>query len=129
MQIGKWPQFRILGSSLTLLAQERQGFLGLQVETFKENLLNSKTLKLAGYISVFPKLEFFCFRGYPFRQKKYHPFTQILHFTTLQSMMNAKLSPHRFWPCHENGLIKTIKTIPHNLYVSFKSPSLYCGLG
>ena len=43
-------------------------------------------------------------------------------------MMNAKLSPHRFWPCHENGLIKTIQTIPHNLYLSFKSASLYCGL-
>ena len=42
--------------------------------------------------------------------------------------MNAKLSPHRFWPCHENGLIKTIPTIPHNLYVSFKLTSLYSGL-
>ena len=50
-------------------------------------------------------------------------------YTTLQSLMNAKLSPHRFWPFHENGLIKTIQTIPHNLYVSFKSASLYCGLG
>ena len=49
--------------------------------------------------------------------------------TTLQSLMNTKLSPHRFWPCHESGLIKTIQTIPHNLYVSFKSASLYCGLG
>ena len=48
--------------------------------------------------------------------------------TTLQSMMNAKLSPHRFWPCHENGLIETIQTIPHNPYVSFKSTSLCCGL-
>ena len=37
------------------------------------------------------------------------------HFTTFQSVMNAKLSLHRFWPCHENGLIKTILTIPHNL--------------
>ena len=35
--------------------------------------------------------------------------------TTLQSKVNAKLSPHRFWPCHENGLIKTIQTITHNL--------------
>ena len=43
-------------------------------------------------------------------------------------MMNAKLSLHVFWHCHENGLIKTIQTIPHNLYVSFKSASLYCGL-
>ena len=43
--------------------------------------------------------------------------------------MNTKLSQHRFWPCHENGLIKTIRTIPHNLYVSFKLASLYCGLG
>ena len=34
--------------------------------------------------------------------------------TTLQSMMNAKLSLHRFWPCHETGLIETIQTIPHN---------------
>ena len=42
--------------------------------------------------------------------------------------MNAKLSPHRFWPCHENGLIKTIQTIPHNLYVSFKFSSVYYGL-
>ena len=48
--------------------------------------------------------------------------------TTLQSLMNTKLSLHRFWPCHENGLIKTIQTIPHNQYVSFKLASLYCGL-
>ena len=46
---------------------------------------------------------------------------------TLQSLMNTKVSP--FWPCHENGLIKTLQKIPHNLYVSFKSASLYCGLG
>ena len=43
-------------------------------------------------------------------------------------MMYAKLSLHRFWPCHGNGLIKTIQTIPHNLYVSFKLTSLNCGL-
>ena len=48
--------------------------------------------------------------------------------TTLQSMMNAKLSLHGFWHCHENRLIKMIQTIPHNLYVSFKLASLYCGL-
>ena len=48
--------------------------------------------------------------------------------TTLQSKMNAKLSLLRFWPCHENGLIKTIQTIPHNLYVSVKLTSLYYGL-
>ena len=46
--------------------------------------------------------------------------------TTLQSTMNAKLSQHGFGPCHENGLIKPIQTIPHNQYVSF---ILYCGLG
>ena len=40
--------------------------------------------------------------------------------TTLQSIMNAKLSLHRFWHCHENGFIKTIQMIPHNLYVSVK---------
>ena len=45
--------------------------------------------------------------------------------TTLQSVMNAKLSKHRFWHCHENGLIKMIQTIPHNLYLSFKLASLY----
>ena len=48
--------------------------------------------------------------------------------TTLQSIMNDKLSPHRFWPCYANGLIKTIQKIPHNLYVSFKLTYLYCGL-
>ena len=42
--------------------------------------------------------------------------------------MNAKLSKHRFWHCHENGLIKTFQTIPLNPYVSFKLTSLYCGL-
>ena len=52
----------------------------------------------------------------------------VIQHTTLQSIMNAKLSQHRFWDCHENGLIKTIQTIPHNLYVSFKLTSLYCGL-
>ena len=43
-------------------------------------------------------------------------------------MMNAKLSKQRFWHCHENRLIKTIQMIPHNLYVSVKLTSLYCGL-
>ena len=43
-------------------------------------------------------------------------------------MMNALLSQHRFWLCHVNELIKTILTIPHTLYVSFKLTSLYCGL-
>ena len=56
-------------------------------------------------------------------------FKQSILNTTLQSMMNAKLSPHRFWPCHENGHIKTIQTIPNILFVSFKSASIYCGLG
>ena len=52
----------------------------------------------------------------------------MLICTTLRSMMNAKLSPHRFWPCHENGLIKMIQMIPHNLYVRFKLTCIYCGL-
>ena len=42
--------------------------------------------------------------------------------------MNAKVSQHKFWHCHENGLIMTIQTIPPNLYVSVKLTSLYCGL-
>ena len=48
--------------------------------------------------------------------------------TTLQSIMNATLSKQMFWHCYENGLIKTIQTIPHNLYVSFKLTSFNCGL-
>ena len=36
--------------------------------------------------------------------------------TTLQSLMNTKLSPHRFWPCHENGLVKTMQTISHSVF-------------
>ena len=36
-------------------------------------------------------------------------------YTTLQYLMNAKLRKQRFWHCHENGLIKTIQTIPHKL--------------
>ena len=53
---------------------------------------------------------------------------ETVPYTTLQSMMNAKLSLHRFWHCHENWLIKTIQTTPRNLYASFKLASLYCGL-
>ena len=34
----------------------------------------------------------------------------------------------RFWPCHENGLIKIIQMITHNLYISFNSAPLYGGL-
>ena len=49
-------------------------------------------------------------------------------YTTLQSMMNTKLNKQRFWHCYENRLIKTIQTIPHNLYVSVRLTSLYCGL-
>ena len=48
--------------------------------------------------------------------------------TTLQSMINAKLSKHRIWHCHENVLIKTIQTIPQNLYVCVKLTFIYCGL-
>ena len=43
--------------------------------------------------------------------------------------MYAKLSKHGFWHCYENGLIKTIQTIPHNLYVSVKLTFIYFGLG
>ena len=43
-------------------------------------------------------------------------------------MMNAKLSKQRFGHYYENRLIKTIQTVPHNLYVSVKLTSLYCGL-
>ena len=43
-------------------------------------------------------------------------------------MMNVKLSKQRFWHCHKNGLIKTIQTIPQNLYVSVTLTSLYCEL-
>ena len=43
-------------------------------------------------------------------------------------MMNIKLSLHGFWHCYANGLIKTLQTIPHNQYVSFKLTSLHCGL-
>ena len=52
----------------------------------------------------------------------------IIEFTALKSLMNVKLSKQRFRHCYENGLIKTIQTIPHNLYVSVKLTSLYCGL-
>ena len=40
---------------------------------------------------------------------------KIYEVTTLQSIMNAKLSKQKFWHCYENGLSKTIQTIPHNL--------------
>ena len=48
--------------------------------------------------------------------------------TTIQSMMNVKLSKQRFQNYYENGLIKTIQMIPYNLYVRVKLTSLYRGL-
>ena len=39
--------------------------------------------------------------------------------TLIQSMINARLSQQRFWRCHENGLVRAIQTIPHNLHLSF----------
>ena len=48
---------------------------------------------------------------------------------TLRSRMNAQLSQQRFWPWHEDRLVTMIPLIPHNLYMSFKSLSLHCGLG
>ena len=61
----------------------------------------------------------------PILSTKKQGYCEVNWPTTLQSVMNAKLSKHRFWPCHENGLVKTIHTIPHNLLVSFKSASLF----
>ena len=43
-------------------------------------------------------------------------------------MMNVKLSKQRLRHCYENRLVKTIQTIPQNLYVSFMLTSLYCEL-
>ena len=40
--------------------------------------------------------------------------------STLQSMVNAKLSQQTFWHCYESEPIKTNWRIPHNLYVSVK---------
>ena len=40
--------------------------------------------------------------------------------TTFQSMMNAKLIQQRFWHCCDNGLIKTIQTMPSYLRVDSK---------
>ena len=54
--------------------------------------------------------------------KEYYYNRKQLPSTTLQSMIKAKLSLWRFWPCHLNGLIKTIQMIPH----SVKSASLFC---
>ena len=67
-------------------------------------------------------------KGYIFKMPKLCKLFQKT-LTTLQSVMNTKLSKQRFWHCHENRLIKTIQTIPHNPYLSFKLTSLYCGLG
>ena len=41
-------------------------------------------------------------------------------------MMNVKLTQQRFGHCYENGLIKTIQMIPHNLNMGVKLTSLYC---
>ena len=37
--------------------------------------------------------------------------------TTLQYMMNIKLSQQRVWHCHENGLAKSLARIPNHMYL------------
>ena len=41
--------------------------------------------------------------------------------------MNAKHSQQRFLQSNENGLVKTIPTVPHNLCVSSESGSIPIG--
>ena len=53
-------------------------------------------------------------RGRPW-QKSWYQGAHRGRFTTLQSIMNSKLSQHRFWHCYENWFFKTLQTIPHNL--------------
>ena len=45
-------------------------------------------------------------------------------FPKVNRVRKVCYSVHRY----ENRLIKTIQTIPHNLHVSVKLKSLYCGL-
>ena len=51
---------------------------------------------------------------------------KTLLYTTFHSMMNAKLSKHGSGTVVTTGLIKTIQTAPHKLFVSSKLASLYC---
>ena len=51
-------------------------------------------------------------------------------FSDLASWASSEFSFCWFWQCHENRVVKSSQTIPHNLvYVSFKSAYLHCGLG
>ena len=68
--------------------------------TLSEHQKQERHLRVTGVHEVYPKAFFS---------------SAFYLITTLQSLMNAKLSKHRFWHCHENGLIKTIQSIPHNL--------------
>ena len=77
--------------------------------------------------SVIRKLVSVC-RG---RQKDFFLDSAIIHVQNkfsiiplIQAIKNAKLSLHGFWRCPEDGLIKTIQTMPHKLYVNFKSASI-----
>ena len=63
-------------------------------------------------------------KAYFLASKTVHSFTSYTcrYFlpTTSQPIKNAKLSQQRFWHCYGNGLMKTIQTNPHNIYVGFK---------
>ena len=52
----------------------------------------------------------------------------VIHNSPIYDECYVILSQHGFWHCYENRLIKTFQRIPHNLYVSLKLTSLYCGL-
>ena len=59
--------------------------------------------------------------GHIFKLDLHYYFNLEVVRTTLQYMMNSKLSQHRFWTCHENGrLIRTIQTAPQKNLCEFQ---------
>ena len=51
------------------------------------------------------------------------------HPAQLSILDNCQTQSAKVWPCLKNRIIKTISSIPHNICDSFKSGSLYFGLG
>ena len=79
-------------------------FLKVYVRSFFKAIMSGNLAKTCRHRHIFSLTLLY-------RNKSNFFYCTLLNRAQLSNLtMNDKLSPHRFWPCHENGLIKANDT-------------------
>ena len=102
MQIGKWPYFRILG------------FFTLHYQSKKGRVLSSFLPKKPNNVASPTPIS--CCRGYPFRQKKCHPFPQMVRCLHMGHHWTSRLKPGCQMLGYAKYCVTTRKTLAKLLY-------------